>query len=139
VSLACAALCIGLAASGSAAGPAGSAAARQEVDPPRSSRTDRVFASAPLVALGRWSYGIYLWHFPLIGVLVWSAGLPADGTNRSVALAILLATPLSIAAGAASHRLIEQPARQWAARRTAKPAVADGSPLATDPNRPTTS
>ena len=60
----------------------------------------------------------YLWHFPIIGVLVWTVGLPADGTNRSVALAFLLATPLAIVAGAASFRFVEQPSRAWAGRRT---------------------
>lgn len=64
--------------------------------------------------LGRWSYGIYLWHFPIIGLLVWSAGLPADGSARSVALAFLVTVPLSVAAGAASYRWVEMPARRWA-------------------------
>ena len=67
--------------------------------------------------LGRWSYGIYLWHFPIIGLLVWTLGVPADGSVRSVLLAFAIATPLSVAAGAASFRWVESPARHWAAAR----------------------
>lgn len=62
-------------------------------------------------ALGRWSYGIFLWHmamlsvaFPLLGVALFDGHLLAI-TLTTVALAIPMA--------AASYALVEEPARRW--------------------------
>lgn len=78
----------------------------------------RLLASRPLRALGRWSYGIYLFHFPIIGLLLWTVGLRHDGSSGAFVAALLAAVPLSVLAGAASHRLLEEPVRRWAADRT---------------------
>lgn len=53
-------------------------------------------------AVGRWSYGIYLVHWPLVVVL------PDD---MSVLMRVTLVSTLSIALAALSHRLVEAPIR----------------------------
>lgn len=70
----------------------------------------RVLESAPLQALGRWSYGIFLWHlivlhyaFPLTGTPLWA---------RRMGVIWPVTVAGSIAAGAASYRFIEEPARR---------------------------
>jgi len=66
----------------------------------------RVLALAPLVYLGRISYGVYLWHFPLFTLLnaerMHLYGLPL--------LAVRLAATLVVAT--ASYYLVEQPVRR---------------------------
>lgn len=77
----------------------------------------RALGARPLAAVGVWSYGVYLWHVPL---LLWLRGndlLPASGP-----LAFLVVLPLSLAVAAASWRLLERPAQSWARRATARPA-----------------
>src|SRR4051794_19758359 len=59
----------------------------------------------PLAAVGVASYGLYLWHVPVILALRRLDVLPA-----SFAGAFALALPLAVAAGAASWRLVERPA-----------------------------
>ncbi|WP_297450856.1 acyltransferase [uncultured Corynebacterium sp.] len=65
-------------------------------------------------ALGRWSYGIFLWHvamlsiaFPLLGVKLFTGHL----------LSVTIVTvALSIPVAAASYALVEEPARRFFAR-----------------------
>ena len=65
-------------------------------------------------ALGRWSYGIFLWHvamlsiaFPLLGVKLFTGHL----------LSVTIVTvALSIPVAAASYALVEEPARRLFAR-----------------------
>ncbi|GIF76098.1 acyltransferase family protein [Asanoa siamensis] len=77
------------------------------------SPTARVLALAPLVAVGRISYGLYLWHWPLFGWLTADrtglAGLPLLGVR--LAAVFLVAT--------ASYVLVERPVRtaRWTRRR----------------------
>ena len=56
---------------------------------------------APLQLIGRWSYSIYLWHWPLIVALNYAGYTDA----RSYALAFIA----SIIVGALSHRFVERP------------------------------
>ena len=83
----------------------------------------KVFAWRPAVALGRVSYGFYLWHLP---VLRWTddrlIGQPA-------VLRIGLGMGLALAATLLSYRLIEQPALRLK-RRFAPPSAA--MPLGSD-------
>ena len=72
-----------------------------------------LLTSAPLQALGRISYGFYLWHWPLI---VWARGC-TDAPWAAV-LAVICALALAML----SHRFVEQPLRR--SRLLSKPATA---------------
>lgn len=68
----------------------------------------RALDIAPVKWVGDRSYGIYLWHWPLL-VLVLVA---ARGTAPAPLWAGGLALVLTLAAAAVSYRLVEQPVRQ---------------------------
>jgi peptidoglycan/LPS O-acetylase OafA/YrhL len=83
-----------------------------------------------LVAVGVVSYGVYLWHVPLLLAAREAGVLPTSWAGR---LALIL--PLSLALGALSWRLIERPSIRWAAggrsrasTRAAAPAAARANP-----------
>jgi peptidoglycan/LPS O-acetylase OafA/YrhL len=66
-------------------------------------RLGRLLRMPPVVGLGRISYGVYLWHYPI--------ALGADralGSWPAVARFVVVA-PLSIAIAAASYRFVEKP------------------------------
>ena len=60
-----------------------------------------LLGTTPAVWLGRRSYGLYLWHFPII------LGIPLAGLHHAARLPIHLG--LSIGAAALSYRFIEMP------------------------------
>lgn len=64
----------------------------------------RLLGLPPLLALGRRSYSLYLWHWPVFVLMRWTIGL--EGPTRMV-LAVLLTAMLA----EASWRWIEQPLR----------------------------
>ena len=87
----------------------------------------RALSVGPVVFLGRISYSLYLWHYP---ILVW-LGVEGAGLSPLDALALGLA----VAAACASFYLIEQPClkrlRPGPGRRVAEdaqPVVARGTP-----------
>ena len=59
--------------------------------------------SAPLVAIGRFSYGLYLWHWPFM--------LIADSHISSAWMRAVSVFAVSSAAAAVSYRFVEQPLR----------------------------
>ena len=70
----------------------------------------RILGSAPMVTLGRWSYGLFIWHlaaldmvFPVIGRFAFNGDMP-------VVLALTLV--FGIALAAVSYALIESPCRE---------------------------
>ena len=79
----------------------------------------RVFKSPVLTWLGRRSYAIYLWHFPM-GLLF--ASLTMEGQ-------LLVAGGMTLAIAEVSHRLIEAPALRW--RRQRRPATEHPQPSGT--------
>jgi peptidoglycan/LPS O-acetylase OafA/YrhL len=91
----------------------------------------------PLVWVGLVSYGLYLWHVPL---LIWLRGnhlLPANGFG---AFALIL--PIGLAVAAISWRVLERPSQAWARRVTARrrppsdPAAPDPARAGSDPSTP---
>jgi peptidoglycan/LPS O-acetylase OafA/YrhL len=72
---------------------------------PRSPIT-RLLAAAPLVWLGRISYGVYLWHWPLFSYVT----SDATGLSRWPLLTVRLLGTLLVAV--LSYHLIEQPIRR---------------------------
>ncbi|MCU1353208.1 MAG: hypothetical protein JWM05_2417, partial [Acidimicrobiales bacterium] len=86
----------------------------------------RVLAVRPLVALGRISYGVYLWNWPAVVVLT----PERTGLGAGPLFALRVATTL--AAAALSYRLVERPIRAgqltrlrwWRPRPVALGAVA---------------
>jgi peptidoglycan/LPS O-acetylase OafA/YrhL len=69
------------------------------------SRLARILAYAPLVWLGRRSYGIYLWHFPLIGLAT-----PVHGyTGVTLLASRAAACSATVGVSAVSYRWLERP------------------------------
>jgi peptidoglycan/LPS O-acetylase OafA/YrhL len=85
----------------------------------------RALSARPLVAIGVWSYGIYLWHLPLIRL-----ARPLLGGTPVVAAGAVLA---SVAVAAASYRFVEQPVLRG---RRARPAPLLVEPYPDEPARP---
>ena len=75
-----------------------------------------VFALPPLVEIGRVSYGIYLWHYPLLLLLY-----PQTGARGPVALAVV--GSLTLVAACLSHAIVEAPFLRLK-RRLVAPALA---------------
>jgi peptidoglycan/LPS O-acetylase OafA/YrhL len=81
----------------------------------------RVLGLRPLAWLGEISYGIYIWHLP---ILVWLGEHRIgwlDGTTWQFAL---LSAPIAVLAGAASFRFVERPALRLRNARLGRPALA---------------
>lgn len=72
----------------------------------------RAFAAPPLVWLGKRSYSIYLWHYPLLLLMN-----PASDVGAKPWWAPLAQTAVVVAVSAASYRFVEEPCRRGAIRR----------------------
>lgn len=90
----------------------------------RPDTSHRLLATAPMVTLGRWSYGIFIWHlaaltmvFPVIGEFAFNGHMP---------LVLVLTWAFTVAIAAVSYALVESPCREalwrWESRhREARP------------------
>lgn len=65
----------------------------------------RALASTPMVAIGRLSYSLYLWHWPVFVLFRWTLGLDSVATGAAALLCTLLLAWLS-------WRWVEQPLRR---------------------------
>ena len=65
------------------------------------SLASKALSLAPLVWVGRRSYGIYLWHFPIIAILY--------NINRSTWLIAPVTIPVTLLAAGLSYRFAEAP------------------------------
>lgn len=64
----------------------------------------RVLTMPVVVLVGRWSYSLYLWHWPVLVVLRWTVGLESAGSK-------LFGLLLTFGLAAASYRWVETPWR----------------------------
>ncbi len=91
----------------------------------RHDTSHRLLGSTPMVTLGRWSYGLFIWHlaalamvFPVIGTFPFTGRMPT-------VLALTLVFGFAIAA--VSYALVESPCREalrtWERRRRADTPV----------------
>ena len=82
---------------------------------------NRVLSTVWATAMGRWSYGIFLWHFPLLVILEDKIDYPTGvaGFVTRVVLVLGLSVPLA----AATYAWVERPAIIWSQR--ARTYVAD--------------
>lgn len=71
----------------------------------------RCLSTRFMQATGRWSYGIYLWHLPVI-VLVGDEGQRGEGVLGVLWIIVLVSVP-SYLLGAASWAWVEAPAMNW--------------------------
>jgi peptidoglycan/LPS O-acetylase OafA/YrhL len=69
------------------------------------SRVSHVLSSSPLTALGRWSYGIYLYHWPIL------VAIAATYEVTPLQLTIIV-VPVAVAAAYASFVIVETPIRR---------------------------
>ena len=73
--------------------------------------------SAPMTAIGRMSYSLYLWHWPVFVLLRWTSGIESANTR-------LAGVTATFALAAASYRWVERPLRYAPLlRRWPRPAV----------------
>ncbi len=81
----------------------------------------RVLALPPLLAIGRRSYSLYLWHWPVFVLLRWTLGFEAPAMQLGGVLATFVLAELS-------WRFVEQPLRHSPRLRRAPawPVVAGG-------------
>jgi peptidoglycan/LPS O-acetylase OafA/YrhL len=78
-----------------------------------------VLAAPPVRWVGTVSYGLFLWHLPVLTGLLSVTGLPEFHGGAVPLLALGL--PISLALAWASLHLVELPAMRWAARRAPLP------------------
>jgi peptidoglycan/LPS O-acetylase OafA/YrhL len=81
----------------------------------RAAHPPHALAARPLAWIGRVSYGVYLWHVPLILFLRAHGALPL-----STGGALLVALPVTLLIAALSWYLVERPVQERARRLTAK-------------------
>lgn len=88
----------------------------------------RVLAWKPLVAVGRRSYSLYLWHFPIFGLVL----PPGAASFVRLSAARLLSLVLTAGAAALSYRYVERPVIAWVRARKAarRPTLTASTPVA---------
>ncbi|WP_445256703.1 acyltransferase family protein [Nocardioides aurantiacus] len=95
---------------------------------PRTTPLNRALGSRWLQAVGRWSYGIFLWHLPLITIL--DRDVDFSPGPAGVLWRLFLTLALSVPLGAATYAWVERPTLDWSRRRLARgtastPSTAD--------------
>ncbi|ROR91413.1 peptidoglycan/LPS O-acetylase OafA/YrhL [Nocardioides aurantiacus] len=81
---------------------------------PRTTPLNRALASRWLQAVGRWSYGVFLWHLPLITVLDRDVSFQQGPAGLAWRLVLTLA--LAVPLGAATYAWVERPTLDWSRR-----------------------
>lgn len=78
-------------------------------------RPHRILESRTAATIGRWSYGIFIWHLAVLSIVFPVFGILPFHGNFAYILILTIAFTLPVAA--ASYALVEEPARQFARRR----------------------
>lgn len=81
---------------------------------PAGSVIARFFSMRWLVATGRWSYGIYLWHLPVRELVMSHMAVPSGPLGFALWFTLILA--ISVPLGAASYAFVERPSQVWSKR-----------------------
>ena len=76
---------------------------------------EKLLAAPPLVLIGRMSYSLYLWHWPVFSLIDY------DLFQTSEAIRLALKITLSLLAAGLSFWLIEDPARKYLNQRKSRP------------------
>lgn len=89
------------------------------------SREHRWLAGPTALAVGRWSYGLFVWHLAVLSIVFPVFGIaPFSG---SFVFVLVLTLVLSLAVASASYALVEEPVRRalasWESRRRAARAA----------------
>ncbi|MEE2035243.1 acyltransferase family protein [Rhodococcus chondri] len=95
----------------------------------------RILASPPALAVGRWSYGVFIWHLAVLSIVFPVFGIaPFQGSFWFV---LTVTVVLSIAIASVSYALVEDPTRRafhrWERRHRVGPPGNAASPTATSP------
>ncbi|TCN50160.1 peptidoglycan/LPS O-acetylase OafA/YrhL [Rhodococcus sp. SMB37] len=98
----------------------------------------RILASPLALTIGRWSYGIFIWHLAVLAVVLPVFGIPAFQGRFWFVLTVTVV--LSVAVASVSYAFVEEPARRtfrrWERRRQnsgTSTARAAATPTATNP------
>lgn len=83
--------------------------------PTRGGVSEKLLSAAPLVAVGRISYSLYLWHWPVFSLIDYKMYLASDPARLALKIG------LSFLAAILSFWLIENPARVFLNRRKSMP------------------
>lgn len=102
---------------------------------PHSTPLNQALSSRWFQAIGRWSYGIFLWHLPLIVILDRDVSFPAGpmGLLWRLVLTLGLAIPL----GAATYAWVERPTLAWSRRRVSSGRATAIPSTSNQPSTPT--
>jgi peptidoglycan/LPS O-acetylase OafA/YrhL len=84
----------------------------------------RIFSFPPLAALGRISYGVYLYHAIVIVAGEKLFGLTAPVSKHSLRLLALFEIPVALTIAYLSFRFYELPIMQWSSKRATAAALA---------------
>jgi len=85
------------------------------VTAPARSWTARILGARPLRFLGKYSYALYLFHYPVIiylskrGLAAWRLASPGESTIPAQLLVMAVAFAVTLALSLASWHLLEQP------------------------------
>lgn len=74
----------------------------------------KFLCSRAMLAVGAFSYSLYLWHMPVVAVMHFAAYKAHFSVMGTFAVEMLLATPLALVVSYIAYRLFEQP---WMAAR----------------------
>jgi peptidoglycan/LPS O-acetylase OafA/YrhL len=90
-----------------------------------SSKIGAVFSHPVMVRLGLWSYGIYLWHYPIAGL---------TRVTYSGTVSFLITITISLILAGLSYELVEKRTTRWLQARsfvTRRPTITADGPIET--------